>query len=307
MDSLRISMRTQAVEIKSRKVLLPQHRQTLLTALSTVADRGNIYLLEKSYFVTAQLIDLLVAANAYDFDLSLASSGLGREIASDLHDRAPEALGTELWHSLLTTYNDLIRTYARAGSQAPTTEPFFKVLDAARQASTDEQVSDILKLVWESRLFAGDHEGERATMLRQMDPMAGTLNSVSMTWALRLGGRPFEFLLDEYGALNDATRELIIKEACEPLVLRGSGLPRADLRGIRFVDSRLDARVQVADILAGVGQELARLAESGVFDDDLQLAAGEMLDFNGMWSSSSPLDVLWERRPPFQSLRDAAS
>jgi len=62
--------------------------------------------------------------------------------------------------------------------------------------------------------------------------------------------------------------------------------------------SRVDARVQVADILGGVGREIARLAEAGTFDDDLQRVTSEMLDFNGMWSEGSPLDVLYERRPP---------
>ena len=65
---------------------------------------------------------------------------------------------------------------------------------------------------------------------------------------------------------------------------------------MRTVDSLSDARVQIADIIAGAGREMARLAMDGVFDDDLQVVAHEMLDFNVMASSGSPLDTLTERR-----------
>lgn len=82
-----------------------------------------------------------------------------------------------------------------------------------------------------------------------------------------------------------------------PLAIRGTPLPRADLRGIRFTDSRTDAQVQVADILAGVGREVARLAATGRFDDPLQTVVHQMLDFNVMSSGGSPVDRLVERAP----------
>lgn len=77
----------------------------------------------------------------------------------------------------------------------------------------------------------------------------------------------------------------------------GFELPRPDLRRIRLVDSRLDARVQAADIMSGIGREIARLAMIGTFDDRLQVRVHNMLDYNLMCSSSSPIDKLVERRP----------
>lgn len=55
--------------------------------------------------------------------------------------------------------------------------------------------------------------------------------------------------------------------------------------------------MQVADILAGVGREVALLAANGVFDDELQEVVYEMLDFNVMTSSGSAIDRLVEHRP----------
>lgn len=83
-----------------------------------------------------------------------------------------------------------------------------------------------------------------------------------------------------------------------PVFVHGStSLPQADLRAIHVVDSRDDARVQVADILAGTGREVARLAAEGTFDDPLQKVVHPMLDRSVMSSGGSPVDRLVERAP----------
>ena len=64
----------------------------------------------------------------------------------------------------------------------------------------------------------------------------------------------------------------MLDAAKEPTIVLGRVHPGVDVRDLRFVDSKSDPRVQVADILGGVGQEVARQAMRGVFDDDLQLA-----------------------------------
>lgn len=128
--------------------------------------------------------------------------------------------------------------------------------------------------------------------------MFGTLTSIAMTWTVRVGDVPMEFLVDEYSTLDATTITMIKQAVSEPLNLRGEALPRSNLRDIRSIDSRHDARVQVADVLAGVGQEIARMAYAGVLDDDLQNATREMLDGNGMWADDSALDLLWESNVP---------
>jgi hypothetical protein len=114
---------------------------------------------------------------------------------------------------------------------------------------------------------------------------------------MRLGGAPLEFLHDTYSGLSPSVCEAIVESSRAPLALGELSLPRADLRRIRLIDSKSDARIQVADILAGVGREVARMAASGTFDDDLQMAVHQMLDFNVMSSGGSPLDRLIEQAP----------
>jgi hypothetical protein len=74
-------------------------------------------------------------------------------------------------------------------------------------------------------------------------------------------------------------------------------LPAVDLRGIRLANSKSDARIQVADLVAGIGREIARLANHGIFDDPLQIEATDLLDFDVMCAMGSALDVLHSRRP----------
>lgn len=185
----------------------------------------------------------------------------------------------------------------RQGAAAPTAQPFIAALANARKTCRDPLVARILDDIWEARRFTHEYEGAGGVELREMDPMAPSLAALSMTWHMRLQGAPFEFLVDNYSGLTERVCDAIVAESRTPLEVGPVPLPRADLRGIRLVDSRLDARVQVADLLAGVGREAARLAGAGIFDDDLQNAAHQMLDFNVMSSGGSPVDKLIEREP----------
>lgn len=298
MDELRAVTGSRAEELKSTVVMQPAHRAQLLDLLVALHGRGNINLVDKSYFVCAKLIALLVEEQANTRGVDLAGSGLARQYASTLHDIAPVELGAELWRDVLTTYNDFIRSYLRARSVAPTSEAFFAALEQAREKASSPPLVMLLEAIWEARHFAAEYDGPRAHKMREMDPMASTLNSVSMAWRLRLGDVPMEFLADQYSTLTEDMCDLIVRAAQAELTIADVALPRANLQAIRLVDSRVDPRVQVADILGGVGREIARLAEAGTFDDDLQKVTSEMLDLNGMWSAGSPLDVLYERRPP---------
>jgi hypothetical protein len=297
MTRLRASTKAQSAELKSKLALAPKHRAALLDALSTIEPNGNINLVEKSYYAAARLVELLFAEHAHSYGLDVGGSGLGRDLLDYFHAHGSSAVGPAAWTTLLASFNELIRSYSREGARAPSTTPFFDALEVARDACTDRRVQDMLDDLWDARHFAAEYEGSTPTVVREMDPMASTLASVARTWRMRLGEVPFEFVADNYSGLTSERRKAIVEAARAPLAVAGFDLPRPDLRGIRLTDSRDDARVQVADILSGVGREIARLAHGGTFDDDLQVLVHEMLDYNVMCSTGSPIDELVERRP----------
>jgi len=297
-DDLRVATRTQAVELKSKVALAPQNRRYLLRALESVRTRGNIHLVDKTFYVTAKLVDLLMAAHADDFGAEIRYSGLGRYYTTVLADRAPADVGATFWNMLLRRYNDFVRVHAREPAAAPTRVPFLTALATAIERATDPAVASVLQQLWHARLFAAEYEGARVGTFREMDPAFTTLPAVARTWRIRLGNVPLELLIDTYAPLTTEVQERILAAVQDDIPVAGRTLPAADLRSIRQVESHNDARVQVADILAGVGRTTASLAFEGTFDDDLQRVTSEMLDLQGMWSDQSALDQLYECRPP---------
>lgn len=298
MDALAEATGSPANELKSSIVLRPRTRTRVLPVLYRLEGQANIHLVEKTYYVTAKLIALLVEEHAALYGEDLAASGWARRYAGQLHDLAPADLGASLWTELLTTYNDFIRVYARAGAKPPTTDAFYAALTQARAIATRGPVRAILDAIWEARHFAIEYEGPRADQMREMDPMFSSMSAVARTWRVRLGNVPIAFVADRYSTLTAEMRANIVQASGDDLAVANMAMPTALLQSIDLVDSRDDARVRAADIVGGIGREIARLAQHGTFDDELQVLASEMLDFSGMWSDTSYLDALYERRPP---------
>ncbi|MGN7948549.1 hypothetical protein ACTJKH_07375 [Microbacterium sp. 22215] len=296
-DWMRAETRTQASEMKSKTALLPRNRRVLFQALDRLSGAANITLVDKAYFLTSKLVETLVGPHAEQWGTDIGRSGFGRALAEVLDRRAPASVGISRWDALLSSYNSLVRSHRRQGAEPPTVGAFFSALEDALRHSTDDDVREALTLVWDSRMFAHEYQGRSEVEFRELDPLMPTMSGVARNWAMRIGDAPFTFLADTYSGLTPVVRDYIVEASRMPLAVGGYLLPKPNLRGISLEDSREDARIQLADILAGIGREVARMAMEGTFDDDLQVAIHEMLDNTVMASDGSPLDVLIDRRP----------
>lgn len=298
--SLRSATGSQAQELKSAQILKPKFRPNLVHLLrdgGPLDGRVNLYYADKSYFVVGKMIDLLVEEQAYDEGRDIVSSGHAHDLALVLHRRGPDAVGEEAWTALLRSFNDLIKAYKRDGAHQPSAAVFIAELDRVRGLSNNKLVTDILDIVWEARGQAQQYEAPPMTMLRDMEPMVPTLNAVATSWRMRLGDVPFEFVADEHWTLDEESRRHLLNVARLDIPTPDFVYPGADLRAIHVVNSKSDARVQVADILAGVGRVNALLALDGTFDDPLQEAAKGMYDWFGTWPDGSPLGILAHAEP----------
>ncbi len=302
MADLRRATRSQAVEVKSKVALAQHNRSALIEFLNAIGDAGNIHLVDKAYFVVAKMVDVTLSPDGV-----AGLAGLARQWADLLHTLGPGAVGSQRWNNLLTTFNRLIRSYLRQGSTPPQPRVFFDSLEEARAACEDPTVEALLSAIWDARRRVLKLATAGPLELREIDPMGPALTAVAMTWCMRLGNVPMEFVADNYSGLNDVLRDAIITAARLPLEIAGHSLPRPDIRSIRLVDSRSDARVQVADVLGGVGRELADLASAGTFDDALQIAAKDLLDYNAMCSTGSPIDRLIDIHTPSYAIGLAGS
>jgi len=177
MDELRAVTGSRAEELKSTMVMQPAHRAPLLDLLVALNGRGNINLVDKSYFVCAKLIALLVEEQANTRGVDLAGSGLARQYASTLHDIAPVELGAELWRDVLTTYNDFIRSYLRARSVAPTSDAFFAALGQAREKADSQPLAMLLEAIWGPGISRRSTTGPELTKCVRWTPWPAPLTA----------------------------------------------------------------------------------------------------------------------------------
>ncbi|UIN31303.1 DUF3800 domain-containing protein [Microbacterium binotii] len=289
-DRLRRDMPTQAPEFKSKIALREKHRPALLNALDSLADAGNIHLVDKTYFVTAKLVDVLLGGDLVDVGLH------GRARADYLADNAAAAIGHQRWDTLLRSFATLLRGHRRTGRARPTPDTFFAALRDARTNCQDGTTGTMLHRMWARRDIVSELASAPTSAMREIDPMWPSLVAVAHAWTIRLGDIPLEFVADDYGSIGLDSVDELMSAAARPFPVLGLWHPGAELRGVSFVDSRSDARVQVADILAGVGAAISKLAFAGVFDDPLQIHAHPLLDANVMCATGSPIDALSERR-----------
>ncbi|WP_133059943.1 hypothetical protein [Plantibacter elymi (nom. nud.)] len=296
-DWMRDATLTQAPEMKSKTALLPRNRAVLLESLDRLAGAANITLVDKGYFLTSKLVETLIGPHAARWGTDIGTTGMGRALADHLDRHGHGDVGKARWDALLSSYNSLVRSYQREDARPPTVEAFFATLKDAFDNCATKDTREILSMLWESRMFAYEYQGRSEVELRELDPLMPTMSGVARNWAMRIGDVPFEFLADTYSGLTPTVRGFIVEASRTPLAVAGNVLPTPDLRAISLKDSRADARIQLADILAGVGREVARLAMAGTFDDELQVTIHEMLDNTVMASDGSPLDVLTGRRP----------
>lgn len=294
---LRVATKAQAPELKSGPVLASRNRSALLDALPTLDGQANLYFVDKSFFITAKMVVLTYGEFAARQGFDIHFSGLGREVTNILHRDGPRAVGWGRWDALLSAFNDLVKTYARERAKAPSVGPYFHALRDARAHCPRGDAAEALEMLWDARHLALELVDPDPVDFRELDPLASSLDAVIRTWHARLGA-PFEILHDRHSLLTPSVREAILEGSRMQLTVGDVEMPRADLRGIRVIDSKFDARVQVADILAGTGREVARMAADGVDDDPLQEVVRDMLDYNVMSSGGSPIDELVGRRLP---------
>lgn len=291
MHELREASGQRSGELKARTALKMVDRANLLQLIQDFRladDRANIYIVEKSFFLAGKIVSLLIENEAYEQGHFISAIEQQR-MADVLAARGASALGDREWDRLLSTFNRLIkRPPARGGlSKQGAAEAFYAALNDSRAVAKDEDVRQLLQLAWDARLQVSGYENASESFLRELDPTVPALATETATWGLRLDGAPFTFTHDEHWSLSEEAIDVVVSAAAVRYLV-----PPGDLRGIRTVNSASDSRIQVADIVAGIGRYAAEMALRGTYDDPLQQAIQPLLDFNSMHSSSSGLNEL---------------
>jgi hypothetical protein len=225
---------------------------TLLNELATAADDAAVIVVHKPWMVAAKLIDELMEPRMLAKGVQAAWYGTGaaRSMALAFHERAPRALG-ETYTELASAFVAMVREYTPERGAA-----FLQTLGRCKVVCRDNHVHDLLSVMIDTQHALDAEFGSREDAL---DPALTCLFWQAGYWSSELGTR-FEVLHDDSTAVRrwqatifgDIQGNMANRTAADSFTLGEVTvhLPTL-LDAIRFETSHDDARLQVADVLAG--------------------------------------------------------
>ncbi|WP_229910978.1 hypothetical protein [Streptomyces aurantiogriseus] len=236
-QEIRDRIRSPAVEYKANHLLREKHRAVLEWLLSPegpLYGHAHVHLVEKAFFVVDRAVDLLLD----DPDAAVTLFREGRRTFGDAE-----------WREFLTAANRLLRVRQAEGAQAPV-EDFFHTVDRLRRAHSGSVPAGILERLAAARSRALSYRSEiddgRAPLVPVLNPLLPSVVRTAAHWSA--GGRPVLLAHDRQNMLTPDRIAWIEDTA------HRQGIA---LAGVRLVAAREDARVQLADFLAGIARKIA--------------------------------------------------
>ncbi|MGK3207245.1 DUF3800 domain-containing protein [Amycolatopsis sp. MEPSY49] len=260
---IRARIGSPAEEYKANHLLRAKHRpvlEWLLDSGGPLAGRGHVHLTDKTFFAVRAAVTLL------------AEDGTDA-MARTLHRAGPAAFGAERWAYFLAAFTSVLRLRPRRGVTTSPAE-FFAL--AAELAATPGEAGEILGRLKDGGGRVADYRVRLATdpgLIPVLDPLVPAV--IHTVRHFSTGGTPVALVHDEQLALTGER------------VLQLKATLGHRLAGVRFVDSRSDARVQVADFLAGVARRIASDALNGRGDARLTALLESFVDTESVWNAVS--------------------
>lgn len=241
MVELRARIKSPATEYKANHLLREKHRRVLVWLLGESAPllgHARIHLIDKTYFLIARAFALLTDA--------------GEQPALALYAQGPRLFGWARWAAFLESANNVLRVKERVEAVSPI-DAFFHML--AVLEAPEGPVTDAIRLLQHSRPQAEAFRAALATdAVPSLDALIPAIARAVAHWGA--DGTNVTVIHDRQNALSPE-RVVQLKEMCPGL---------ADLRLAASAD---DARIQLADIVAGTARRIASELLNGRGDDEL--------------------------------------
>ncbi|GGX19796.1 hypothetical protein [Streptomyces lomondensis] len=259
---IRDRIRSPAEEYKANHLLREKHRavlEWLLAPDGPIHGQARVHLMEKTFFVVDRAVGLLL-------DDPAAAVALFRA--------GPPTFGEEGWRTFLEAANRLLRV---RGDGEPV-NAFYGTVDALRRAHPGTDAAGILERLAATRPRAVSYRAgflDGPPLIPVLNPL---LPAIVRTAALWSGdGRPVRLVHDRQNMLTP-DRIAWLEEAA-----RRAGV---GLAGLRLVVAREDARVQVADFLAGIARKIASDELNGRSDPALTALLRPYVDPASVWGDA---------------------
>ena len=271
-------------EYKAAELLRSRHRPVLKWLLDPSSPiRGNAYvhLTDTRFFVLARLLDVLLGADTVPGTSCPGENPDTRELAITLYRSGKKNYGPHRWQEFLTLAANLFRINNRWLPKTPI-PLFYAAVDALTRSQAAADVHEVMALLPSTRAVA---EATRAAHLQNpkltplIEPLIPALTRAVHFWGTR--AEVVSVIHDEQSAL---TPERIADIARTFAASR----PGRQLSGIRQVDSRGDARVQLADFVAGIARRLASDKLNDRQDTELFVLLSPLIGHESVWPDHMP-------------------
>ncbi|WP_211354362.1 hypothetical protein [Stackebrandtia albiflava] len=278
MAELRDRIRSPATEYKANHLQREKHRSVLLWLLGPTGPllgHSHVCLIDKEFHLLGKLTEAVVAD-----DFHATSPGLYRNPATDrialrLYRHGRTELPPDWWEAFLLAANDVMRSKERPDGTTPG-DVYGHMTGLLAHRAADGELADALTAV---RMTAARAETFRERLRAEspawppLDPLLPAIVQGAMYWGA--GGSPVELFHDRQNALSP--------ERIRALTTAGG--PRA----VRLVESFVDPRIQLADILAGVARKIASEELRGNADGELISLLRPYVDPASIWVTHSGL------------------
>jgi hypothetical protein len=249
-QEIRDRIRSPAVEYKANHLLRDKNRPVLVWLLGPsgpIRGHARVHLTDKTYFLLGKLTDLLLGSP---------------DAAITLYREGPGTFGQARWDDFLEAANNLLRVKNRRADRPA--EEFRRVLDELSATST------ILDPFREAGARAEAFRAQVRDDPQMIPPLDSWLPAIVRAVAGWEG--------DSISIVHDEQLTLSEERVSQLKAVIGDRLA-----GIRLVDSRSDARVQVADFLAGVARKIASEELNHRGDAELIAALRPYVDPFSIW------------------------
>jgi hypothetical protein len=288
-----------AQEYKANLLLREKNRPALVWLLGPSGPiRGNahVHLTDKTFLIVGKLAGLL-AEEAGEEAAHAPDTGRCRDrqisaMADTLYREGPRTFGRERWPAFLEAFNTLMRA---GNGRGPATSPgaFFGMVDALRLDDPRGEVGEIMGLLRRARprvesLLARLLDDPQ--VIPALDPLIPAIVRAVTYWGE--GTRPVSIVHDRQTALTEERVARLREMFGEPRPDASPCSPRGRLADLRFVVARSDARVQVADLLAGTARKIASEELNGRGDAELTALLRPYVDSFSIWGDDRSWSLL---------------
>lgn len=238
-----------------------------------VHGRARVHLTHKSCFLLGRVLDLFFGDSVDAATLGLRPDPQLTIIASQLCRTGPDTFGRERWQAFLAVINTVLHAERRRRVREPV-DAFFDQIER-------------LRILGDLHTDRRDAYRARTRLLDEhvlepvLEPLIPALARTVLHWGD--GRQPVVIVHDEQSALTERRMRRIEQILASP-PLEVIRLPaRGHFLRLRQVDSRVDPRVQVADLLAGVARKVATDDLLGQGDPELTALLSPYVDPASRW------------------------